>query len=175
MNSKTGPTSGIRQAEVTEHDLPGIGRRYDLGSVEGTGVCVVLHHSGRRDLYVLSEDDDRDAQVLSFSDAQARTLGAILAGAYFKPAVAEEIEAVIGELLIDWVTVTATSPAAGRSIAEMEIRRQTRMTVAAILRDHQPIVAPEPGEVLQAGDQLVVVGRQEDLPGFVRHVVGDER
>jgi K+/H+ antiporter YhaU regulatory subunit KhtT len=46
------------------------------------------------------------------------------------------------------------------------------MTVAAILRGSEPIVAPEPTEVLRAGDRLVVVGRQEDLRTFVHHVVG---
>jgi K+/H+ antiporter YhaU regulatory subunit KhtT len=46
------------------------------------------------------------------------------------------------------------------------------MTVAAVLRDHVPIVAPEPTETLLPGDRLVVIGRQEDLPRFLRHVVG---
>jgi len=84
----------------------------------------------------------------------------------------EEIEAVIGGLLIDWVTLEPESRAAGRTIAELEIRSRTRMTVAAILRDRVPIVAPEPTETLRPGDRLVVIGRQGDLPGFRRHVVG---
>jgi uncharacterized protein with PhoU and TrkA domain len=45
------------------------------------------------------------------------------------------------------------------------------MTVVAILRDHEPLIAPEPAERLAAGDQLVVIGRQEDLGRFRRHVV----
>ena len=53
----------------------------------------------------------------------------------------------------------------GRTIAELEIRRRTRMTVVAIRRDADAVIAPEPTERLLAGDQLVVVGRQEDLPG----------
>jgi K+/H+ antiporter YhaU regulatory subunit KhtT len=54
----------------------------------------------------------------------------------------------------------------------LEIRERTRMTVAAILRDRVPLIAPEPTETLFPGDRLVVIGRQEDLPGFLRHVVG---
>jgi TrkA domain protein len=108
---------------------------------------------------------------VALTDAQARTLGAILAGAYFKPAVVEEIEAVIGDLLIDWVTLDDSSPGAGKTIAELEVRRATRMTIAAILRGHVPLVAPEPTEQLLPGDRLVVVGRQEDLPAFYRHIV----
>jgi TrkA domain protein len=156
---------------VTETPLPGIGQRYDLRASEGGSITVVIHHSGRRDVYVLDEAGELKASV-ALSDAQARAVGAILSGAYFKPAVVEEVEAVIGGLLIDWVTLEPNSPGAGKTIAELEIRARTRMTVAAILRGHVPIVAPEPSEVLRAGDQLVIIGRPEDLPAFLRHVVG---
>jgi TrkA domain protein len=56
---------------------------------------------------------------------------------------------------------------AGRSIADAGIRRESRITVAAIVRGDESIVAPEPDEVVQPGDQLVVMGRTEDLPGFL--------
>ena len=157
---------------VSEHDLPGIGRRFDLVCSEGERVSVVIHHSGRRDLYVLQGPGSARPVTVTLSDDQARRLGAILAGAYFKPAAAARMEAVIGGLLIDWVTLRADSPGVGRSIADLEIRRRTRMTVAALVRDDVPLVAPEPTEVLQAGDRMVVVGRPEDLDGFLAAVVG---
>ncbi len=158
-------------SEVGEHDLPGIGRRYDLSGLDGGQLTVVIHHSGRRDLYAFAPGAEEPA-VLTLTDDQARRLGAILGGAYFKPAVVGEMEAVIGNLLIEWVTLRPDSPGAGHSIADLQIRRRTRMTVAAIVRDDTPLMAPEPAEVLRAGDRLVVIGRQEDLPGFLRHVVG---
>jgi TrkA domain protein len=166
------PDRRLLQANVVEHVLPGIGARYELEAIEGGTVSVVVHHSGRRDVYVLPRGGGDPLASLTLTDAQARVMGAVLGGAYFKPAIVEDIEAVVGTLLIDWVTLADDSPAVGRSIAEMEIRRRTKMTVAAVLRGSEPIVAPEPTEVLQAGDRLVVVGRQEDLRAFVRHVVG---
>jgi len=132
---------------------------------------VVIHHSGRRDLYVAGSGRAAPA-VVTLNDSQARTLGAILSGAYFKPQVVDEIEAVVGELLIDWVTLRPDSPATGRSIAELEIRQRTGMTVAAVLRDHEAMVTPEAGVVLQADDRLVVLGRPGDFAAFVRDVVG---
>jgi TrkA domain protein len=162
----------LLQSNVVEHSLPGIGRRYELRCEEGGDVVVVVHHSGRRDLYVLDHGADEPRATLTLSDAQARTIGAVLAGAYYTPAVVEEVEAVLGSLLIDWFTLRDDSPGAGKTIAELEIRRRTRMTVAAILRDGDPLIAPEPSETLRAGDRLVVLGRQEDRAGFVRHVVG---
>lgn len=164
------PRRRIVSGDVTEVALPGIGQRYDVPTVEGGTVTVVIHHSGRRDIYVLGGGDEPLA-VVALTDSQARTLGAILGGAYFKPAVIEEIEAVIGGLLIDWVTLDEHSPGTGRSIADLQVRSHTKMTIAAILRDHETLVAPEPSETLRAGDRLVVIGRQEDLSGFRRHVV----
>ena len=160
--------------EISEQNLPGIGRSYTLPGVDGARVVVVVNHSGRRDVYAFPEAAGDDAAaVVSFTDDQARRLGAVLGGAYFKPAIVAEVEATIGSLLIDWVTLRDDSPGAGRSIADLEVRRRTRMTIAAIMRTGDDnILAPEPREILQAGDRLIVVGRQEDLTGFLRHVVG---
>ncbi len=160
--------------EVSEQNLPGIGRRYTLRCADGGDVVVVVHNSGRRDLYVVEpgEQPDEPQAAVTLTDDQARRLGAVLGGAYFKPAVVSEVEAVIGDLLIDWVTLRPESPGTGHSIADLEIRRRTRMTVVAILRGDESILAPEPTEVLAAGDRLVVVGRNEDLGAFLALVVG---
>jgi TrkA domain protein len=135
-------------------------------------VSVVIHHSGRRDVYLSDPTGHLPPSVATLSDDQARRLGAVLAGAYFQPTLTRQIEAVVGGLLIDWVTVADDSPGAGRSIADLQVRRKTRMTIVAILRGEQVVVVPEPTEVLVAGDRVVVVGRPEDLDGFVRHVAG---
>ena len=119
--------------QVSETELPGIGRRYDLRDADGKDVSVIIHHSGRRDLYGKRSSRQDLELMLAFTDDQARRLGAILSGAYFTPAVVSRIEAVVGGLAIDWVTMRADSPAVGRSIIELEIRKRTGMTVAAIL------------------------------------------
>jgi TrkA domain protein len=156
--------------QIREDDLPGIGRRFTFDLADDQQVCVVIHHTGRRDLYVTT-DSDEEASVVSVDDDLARRLGAVIAGSYFTPAVAKRVEAVIGGLLIDWVTVREGSPLAGRSIADAEIRRRSRITVAAIVREDESIVAPEPDETIQAHDQLVVMGRAEDLPGFLEQFI----
>ena len=157
--------------QIREQELPGIGRRYSV-ETDGGELSVVIHHSGRRDVYLSDASGHLPPSVATLRDDQARRLGAVLAGAYFQPPVSRQIEAVVGGLLIDWVTVTADSPGAGRSIADLQVRRQTRMTIVAILRGDDVVVVPEPTEVIHAGDRVVVVGRPEDLDGFMRHVAG---
>jgi K+/H+ antiporter YhaU regulatory subunit KhtT len=68
--------------EIQETELPGIGRRFDLAGIDGT-VSVVIHHSGRRDMYVREARPRDEPTTLALTDHQARQLGAILAGAYF--------------------------------------------------------------------------------------------
>jgi TrkA domain protein len=164
----------VKPNDVEEYDLPGIGRRYELRDAEGAAVSVIVHTTGRRDLYAQRGRDPEDQEmVLSFNDDQARRLGAILGGAYFKPAIMSEVEAMVGGLMIDWVTLGGSAPGIGHTIAELEIRQRTRITVVAILRDGEPpLITPEPTEELKGGDRLVVVGRPEDLAGFVRQIVG---
>lgn len=155
---------------VQEDELPGIGRRFTFPLADDGQLCVVIHHTGRRDLYV-TPDPDEDTAVVSIEDDEARRIGAVIAGSYFTPAAVRQVEAVIGGLLIDWVTVREGSAIAGRSIAEAGVRQASRMTVAAIVRGEESIVSPEPDEVVAPGDQLVVMGRPEDLPGFLDQFV----
>lgn len=157
--------------QIHEQELPGIGRRYTVDA-EGAEVSVVIHHSGRRDVYLTDATGHSPPAVASLTDDQARRLGAVMSGAYFQPTLTSRIEAVVGGLLIDWVTIAAGSPADGHSIADLQVRRRTRMTIVAILRGDDVIVTPEPTEMLLVDDRVVVVGRPEDLDGFVKHVSG---
>jgi TrkA domain protein len=54
----------------------------------------------------------------------------------------------------------------------LEIRRTTGATIIAIIRGDQAITAPEPSEILRAGDRLVVVSRRQDMGPFRDLVVG---
>jgi len=139
--------------------------------INGGRITVVVHHSGRRVVYGLDAASDQ-ASAVELSDHQARKLGAILGGAFFKPAVVEELEAVFGDLLIDWVTLEPASPGADKTIGELQIRRRTGVTIVAIVRGNQAITVPEPSATLRAGDRLIIIGRRQDSGPFHQLVVG---
>lgn len=169
MTRRTDPT----RRHLAERDLPGIGKAYSLETLDGARLLAVVHQTSRRDLYVTVSGAEDPIASVALSDEQAREFGAALAGAFYKPAALEQVESVVGGLLIDWVTLRDSSPGAGRTIAELEIRRRSRMTVVALVRPGAaPLIAPEPHERLEPGDRLVVIGRPEDLPALVKLVVG---
>lgn len=101
---------------VSVEDLPGIGRRYDVLGRDGGRLSVVIHRrSGEREVFAYGPDEQQaPAWAIRLSDEQARHLGSILGGAFFKTAPVEELEAILGDLTIDWLTVPAGSPFAGR-------------------------------------------------------------
>ena len=76
------------------------------------------------------------------------------------------------DLLIDWVALEPNSPGVDRSIAALEIRRTTGVTIIAIIRGDRAITAPQPSEIMRVGDRLVVVSRPQDLGPFRDLVVG---
>ncbi len=157
---------------VHEEELPGIGRKFEILVGRGDRIDVVIHHSGRRDVYVFERDADDPVRVLKLTDDQARRLGAVLSGAYFKPAVVEEIEALIGEFAVDWVTLTEESPSIGKTIAQLEVRKRTGMSIIAVIRTGATLKSPDPDEVLRVGDRLVIVGPQRHLDGFLSFMLG---
>jgi len=157
---------------ISERDLPGIGRRYEIAVGKGQRLVLVIHHSGRRDLYVLAHGRDEPDCTVELSDDQARRLGVLLGGGYFKPAIVEEITHIIGDFVVDWVTLAEDSSAVGQSIQDLQIRRQTGMTVIAIIRGKKSINAPDPSEVLHEKDRVVVVGPRDKFTDLATFLTG---
>lgn len=69
---------------VNVHDLPGIGRRFDIAlGRDDQRVSVILRGDDSRDLYVFTSNSPEPTAVLELTDDQARKLAAVLAGMYF--------------------------------------------------------------------------------------------
>ncbi|MFW6263906.1 MAG: cation:proton antiporter regulatory subunit, partial [Cyanobacteriota bacterium] len=58
----------------------------------------------------------------------------------------------------EWVTLEKTSPLVGMTLAKADIRNLTGVTVMTIQRGDEMIYYPKGKTVLEAGDQLFVVG-----------------
>jgi TrkA domain protein len=157
---------------VREEELPGIGRRYHVECDYGAVLTLIVHNSGRRDLYFFPPDSDEPVTV-AMSDEQAKVAGSILTGGFSPPEAILEIEKVAGDLAIEWFTLSPGSPGTGQSIEELHIRSATGINVMAILRGHNVIHGPRDAERFEQGDRLIVAGRRSSMPAFRRLVVGD--
>jgi TrkA domain protein len=162
--------------DLRETRLPGIGVKYTLRLDGGGRLAVILHNDGRRELYFFRHAGDEDpTAVIDLDDDEARQLGAVIGGAYERPKIVEELEMALGELLIEWVPVPDSSPWIGKSLAECGFRQRTGITIIAILREPEPVVGAQPGDVIQRGDTLVTVGKAGAYSAFRRLLAGGEQ
>jgi CPA2 family monovalent cation:H+ antiporter-2 len=63
----------------------------------------------------------------------------------------------------DTCMILAGSPAAGKSLGEVELRARSGVTVIAVVREGKSTPNPGPGFVLRAGDILVLLGNHAEL------------
>jgi TrkA domain protein len=151
--------------DVSETDLPGVGKRFegDLGS--GKSAVVVVHNTGRRELFVCPSPDAEE--LLDLTDREARVVGSILEGAYFQPVVTDTTATRIGDnVMLKWYTLDADSSLVGRSLEEADVRSITGATVVAVERGDEVIQSPDATFSFEKNDQLIVVGTSEDHKEF---------
>ncbi len=67
------------------------------------------------------------------------------------------------EIALLTLPVPPGSPLADRSLQELDLIRRTGVQVAGIHRQARRMIAPSGGESLQAGDELLVLGTQEQV------------
>lgn len=148
---------GVRQIEETR--LPAIGIRHDFSTVGGRRIGLVTNFSGRRKLLVYDErDPDACQDTVDLDDADVRTLTEVLGAPQVVQKLSDLQQAVAG-LTIDWLEIPSTSPFAGKTIGESQIRTRTGASVVALIRDGGEVVpSPTPDDTIGTGDTLVVVG-----------------
>jgi TrkA domain protein len=149
--------------DITETDLPGIGKRFSISTAAGETVTVISHLTGRRDIYH-SADDDAEPVLLTLTDEEARQLSAVLGDIFFKPTPLDVLRsALASKANIDMAKVPKGSPAVGGSLKQLDVRRQTGASVLAIQRGEETLANPQASTVLMEGDLLIALGTPEDL------------
>jgi voltage-gated potassium channel len=145
-----------------------------LGS-DAENVYAILTARGLRpDLFVIARADSDDAERKMLRAGASRVvspyqIGAIqMAQTALRPAVVDFVELATSsenlELAMEQVSIAATSALAGRTIVEANLRQRFGVIVVGIQREGGRMeFNPSPDAVMLAADQLVVLGRPEQL------------
>lgn len=140
----------------------------DLESLSKRGANVVVPADFEASIQIFS-------QVLEEFDVpgniQAAQVAAVRAGDYglFRGRSSGSAESLEDLLKVLQLTATQTfylpktSSACGKTIAELNLRRETGATIIAVVRDRQPNTNPGADYALEASDVLVMVGAHEQL------------
>jgi TrkA domain protein len=154
--------------DITETDLPGIGKRFAITTASGETVTVISHLTGRRDIYH-SASEDKEPYLLTLTDEEARQLSAILGDTFFRPTPMDMLRsALASKAYIDMARLPAGSPAVGASLKQLDVRRQTGATVLAIQRGDEMMANPPATTLLEGDDVLIVLGMPEDMKKLER-------
>ncbi len=149
---------------IKEVDLPGVGRKYSLNLADGKLLTLIIHHSGRREIYLMEDpEDDEPDTIISLKDDEARKIGAIIAGSDYQPVTDEKMELLLGDLFIEWVRVGEKSPLAGMSLQDSSLKNTFGVTVIGIQRGEEIIGSPGADTVVRPLDVLMVVGRRDQI------------
>ena len=144
--------------KIDETRLPGVGMRYSFTTDDGRRISVLHHRTGRRELFISERDDpDRAEQVVDLDTEEARTLAELMGGSQIVTDV-DRLQQVVPGLALDWLEIERRSPAEGRTIGQLEVRKTTGVTILTVLRGNEAVPTPGPDFVLEAGDTAVVVG-----------------
>ena len=153
--------------DISETDLPGVGKRFEVDIGDDESAVVVVHNTGRRELFVRPEPSADAEELLNLSDKEARIIGSILEGAHFQPVATDHTATQIGDnVMLEWYTLDEASPLVGQTLAEADVRNATGATVAAIERGEDVIQSPEAEFAAEADDQFIVVGTRENHEKF---------
>lgn len=143
---------------VYETDLPRVGKKFDLDLDRNAKLVVVVHNTGKRELFLQESSDCDPKKLFEASEETANQLGTIMEGTYFQSVRDETISTVLDrDALLEWVRVAETSALVDETIAESGLL-ETDASIIAIQRGSETIRNPDPETTLRGGDTLVAIG-----------------
>ena len=83
------------------------------------------------------------------------------------------MDMVLEQLAIEWVKVGKDSKLATKTIADLDIRKNTGAHVLALLRGKEVLANPQPDERFQVGDTAGIAGAREQVDQFLAFARGE--
>ena len=138
------------------------GRRvHELGLRDETGATIVAIERGGRVYYEVGPDMPLSPEDRVHLLGEVRQIEA--AEAFMNRPLPESEIPEPRFRHFDKILVGPTADLVGTSLREADLRNRSGVTVVGIQRGEHKIIGPTGGEVIHAGDLLLVLGRTEDV------------
>ena len=79
------------------------------------------------------------------------------------PRPSAPLSQILRNARIEAFSVPQESPATGKLIREIALRKETGVTIVGIERDGESMISPGPDEELQAGDTILLLGSEAQV------------
>ena len=145
---------------ISESNLPGVGRKFQVETLSGDRLTIVIHDDGTRELYHFNRKNlDRPTSVLRLTDAEARQIAGIVGGLTYVPKSLPSTEVVLEDLVLEWFTLPEGAFAAGKTISELQLRKRTGTSIVSIIEPNRTTrTNPEAATLLIEGATLILAG-----------------
>ncbi|MFC7322157.1 cation:proton antiporter regulatory subunit [Halobacillus campisalis] len=153
---------------ISISQLPGIGQKISLKTAEDSMLVLIVHHTGKRELYFFEEADSEEADfAMDLTSDETRELGAQLLGATYQPVNADQLKMFKNQIVIDWIELKNNSPIVFKTIEESEVRNKTGVTIIGIVKGDETIAIPDADTKLQPGDVIMSIGKQDQIDSMI--------
>ncbi|WP_284141456.1 MULTISPECIES: TrkA C-terminal domain-containing protein [unclassified Virgibacillus] len=161
--------------KISVSQLPGIGQKISMKTSEDNMLVIIVHHTGKRELYFFDDADSDEADfAMDLTPDETRELAAQLLGATYQPADIEKIRMFKKQIIVDYIELKAKSFLVDKTIEESDIRNKTGATIIGIVQGEDVIAIPEPDTVLKPGNILMSVGKDEQIAALTKICNGED-
>ena len=166
---------GVIVVKVSVSQLPGIGQKITMKTAEKSMLVIVVHHTGKREVYFFEHADGDEADfVMDLTADETRELAAQLLGATYQPVDVEKIRMFKKQIIVDYITLKEESIFAHKTIEDSDIRNKTGATIIGIVHGDDITAIPEADTTLNPGDVLMSIGKDEQINELTRLCKGEE-
>ena len=152
-------------APVSEAYLPGVGRKFQIETLRGDRLVIVIHDDGDRELYHFTrKNPERPASVITLTDGEARQIAGIVGGLTYVPKALPTTEVVLEDLVLDWFTIEPGAACIGKTIRDLQPRTHTGASIVSLIEpNHVTRTNPEADTVLNEGATLILAGDRQTI------------
>ena len=152
-------------SSISEVSLPGVGRKFQVETLDGDRLVIVIHDDGTRELYHFKRKElNRASSVLRLTDGEARQIAGIIGGLTYVPRSLPMAEVILGDLVLEWFKIEPGASCIGKTIRDLHVRTVTGASIVSIVEaDQTKRTNPEADTVLNEGATLIVAGDRRTI------------
>ena len=140
--------------------MPGIGRKFQIETIGGDRLVIIIHDDGRREMYHFTKKNpERAISVLTLTDGEARQIAGIVGGLTYVPKALPAEEVVLDDLVLEWYTIEPKAFCIGKTIRQLQARTVTGASIVSIVEPNRvKRTNPEADTLLNEGAILILAG-----------------
>lgn len=160
-------------SSISEINLPGIGRKFQIETLSGDRLIVIIHDDGRRELYHYQRNRfDRAVSVLTLTDGEARQIAGIVGGLTYVPKALPTEEVVLDDLVLEWFTIEKGAFCIGKTIREIQARTLTGASIVSLIEPNRvKRTNPEADTLLNEKATLILAGDRSNINSLKKLLV----